>query len=992
MKKFLLTVFTFICVTINAQLDTEHWFAPMAARTGLSAPQSFFYLSTNETTPFQIDIYSGNVFYMSTTVSKNNPVQFIVPADYMMIANQNFIMNVSNKGFYLKGEKKFYATFRFSITNHAEIITSKGLAGLGTKFYAAMAPLTAQNDFTNSTIGVTATENNTTVTVSGYNPAVVFADGTSSPTKTFTLNKGQSYILETVSLDGIANLTGLVGAKIESDKPISVTNGNYNGFYINQPYNGADILMDQSVPVERLGKDFVVVKGNGPISSQMEKVLIVATEDNTTYSVNGVASGVTLNAGQYKLIESGSYINQGGNHYNIGISSTKNIYVYQLLAGVSSGTITATGGFNYIPPVNCFLPNKVDEIGMINKIGNTVYDTKLNIITQSGATVTLNGNAIASSDGPYPVSGNPNWVSYSVPNVSGNITVNSTKSVTAGIIGGSGAVGYGGFFSGFSTVPSIVKTGDCFTGITLQVDSSFDSYQWYLNGVAIPGATTYFINPELYGAGNYTCSITKNNCDTKVTPVYNYVSCPPIVTTTFDIGNCNTKIITPALTNSTQQINQSQTLITSQPSLGTVSVNNVTGQISYTPVPGLINDVTDSFSYYIEGNGSPAAFQYFQVNFNIDVLQVNNATVTTCNTIGTTGIFDLTSASVTTDPGATVTYYSNPGLTVPISVPTSYSSPAGVAYAKIISMYGCFNSALLTLTVNPTPNINTANFNANLCDDNLDGTINVDFSTITPQIVTNPGSFSVKYYLDQADANIGNNNILPIIWSYSTNTTVYVRVESIAGCPPLFGQINFTIGNKIALSTQDFSTFVCDTNWDVTENVDLNNYKNNFSTDPAVSVTFYSTLANAQNATGAIAANQTISPTQVFYLRFQSTAGCANVAKLTLTLDQLTANNASINACAGATGQALFDLTAPVLTTAPGATVTYFSDAALSIPISVPTAYPSAGGTVYAKVTSQYGCSKVTLITLSVNPSPNINTANFNANLCDDNLDGIINI
>ncbi|KQS94335.1 T9SS type B sorting domain-containing protein [Chryseobacterium sp. Leaf394] len=992
MKRFLLSIFAFLCLSLNAQLDTDHWFAPMAAKAGTANLQSVLYLSTNETTPFSVQIYNNNTVFTTVQVSKNNPAQVSIPEGFMFATDQADLFTPNSMGIFVKGSKRFFANFRFSVTNHAEIITSKGLASLGTTFYAAMAPLTGNNYYINSMIGITATEDNTNVVVSGYNPNVLFSDGISAPTRTFTLNKGQSYILDAVSSDAAENMNGLVGAKIESTKPISVTNGNFNGIYTNNNFTNNDILMDQAVPVDKLGKDFALVKGNGSLTTGMETALIVATENNTTFTINGTASGVTLNAGQYFLLPVNYYILQGNGVYNMGITATKNVYVYQLLAGASSGTEYATGGFNFIPPLSCFMPNQIDEIAQINRIGNTTYATKLNILTQTGATVTINGANVAATTGPYPVPGNANWVTYSVPNVTGNITVNSTKSVTAGIAAGSGAVGYGGYFAGFSSVPAITKTGDCYLGVVLQVDSSYDAYQWFLNGQPISGATSYSINPETYGPGNYTCQITKNNCETKLTAIYAYTSCPAIPTATYTIGSCQNKQISPTLVISTQTMVPSSVTVVQTPVSGATSVNSSTGQITYTPNATLTADVADSFIYSVQGNGNPADIEYFKVIINVDVLQINNATLSVCTNANGAGTFNLNSAVLTSDTGTTTTYYADSALAIPIGNANSYSSSATTVYANVTSQYGCSKVAQITLDLNQSPNINTANFNANLCDDNLDGIINVNFTTVTPQIVTNSANFTVKYYLSQADATAGNNTNLPNNWTYTANTTVYVRVESTNGCPPAFGQINFTIGTKITLLTQDYSTLVCDTNWDGTENVDLNNFKNNFTADPAVSLSFYSTLANAQNGTTAISSNQTIAPSQVFYVRFQSTNGCPNVAKLTLTLDQIVTSNATLTACGDAAGNASFNLTTAVVTSTAGTAITYFGDAALTIPLLPPTNVVSWGTTVYAKVTSTFGCTRVAQIALVVNPSPNINTANFNGAICDDNLDGTVNV
>ncbi len=887
MKKLLLAICTFLCLLCNAQLDTDHWFAPMSSKAGTNGLQGYLYLSTNETTPFSVQIYNNNTLYTTVQVSKGNPAQVSIPNYFLITDNPGDLFTPNAMGMYVKGSKKFFANYRFSLQNHAEIITSKGLAGLGTTFYAGMAPLTGVAFYVNSMIGVTATEDNTSVVVSGYNPNVVFSDGSSSPTKTFVLNKGQSYILDAVSTDSNYNLNGLVGAKIEATKPISVTNGNFNGIYTNLNFTNNDVLMDQAVTVERLGKDFVVVKGNGSVFSEMETALIIATEDNTQLTINGTGTGITLNAGQYYMVPSSNYIYQGGtDNYNMGISATKNIYVYQLLAGVSGGNEYPTGGMNFIPPLSCFMPNKIDEIGFINRIGSQNYSTRLNIITQTGATVTLNGSAIAAANGPYPVNGNPDWVTYSVPNVTGTITVNSTKSVTAGIAAGSGAVGYGGYFAGFSSIPVITKTGDCYTGILLQVDNTYDGYQWYLNGSPISGATSYSINPEIYGAGTYTCLVTKNNCESKLTTGYDYTLCPPITTTTYNIGSCNTKVISPAFTTSSQNITPSHTSIVAAPTSGTATVNSVTGEITYTPNPGLTTDATDTFIYYVEGNGNPADFEYFKIIINIDVLQTTNGTLTSCADASGNGTFDLTSVSTSPDPGTTVQYYTNSVLTgAPIAAPATYNGPAGTIYANVTSQYGCTKTAQITLTTISSPNINTSNFNATLCDDNFDGIVNVNFSNITPVIVTNSASFNVRYYLNQTDANAGNTNTLPINWTYTANTTVYVRVDVLTGnCPAAFGQINFKIGNKITLLTGTAAADVCDNDISGSESVNLNDYKNLFTTDPGVTLTFHATLANAQAGTNAISPIQTITSTSTFYIRFTSATECPNTGVLTLNL------------------------------------------------------------------------------------------------------------
>jgi hypothetical protein len=87
---------------------------------------------------------------------------------------------------------------------------------------------------------------------------------------------------------------------------------------------------------------------------KLEGAIIVATENNTEIRLNDNPTPVaTLNEGQYYRVSAMNYVLNGPSHHNMYIKSSKNVYVYQLLSGIADND--ATEGFNYIPPLNCFL-------------------------------------------------------------------------------------------------------------------------------------------------------------------------------------------------------------------------------------------------------------------------------------------------------------------------------------------------------------------------------------------------------------------------------------------------------------------------------------------------------------------------------------------------------------------------------------------------------------------------------------------------------------
>jgi gliding motility-associated-like protein len=710
MKKFLLSLvlIVFAVNTLFAQRDTDHWFAPYFDSSSTSATNyaHALYFSTDSTTPFEVKIYSNNAVIGTVTISKSSPQVFTLGAQYIRTSAASSAAVATNLGVYTKGTRPYFASLRIYNISHGEIVTSKGKAGIGMHFYAAATPMTVSSSLNNFTTGIMATEDNTHVTVTGYDLNVSFINNTTPPLiMTVTLNKGQSYILAGLG-NIVANQTGFIGAKIDADKPISVTNGNANGFYATTTSSdGSDLIMDQSVPLERLGNEFAMVKSISTSTSNMEGGIIIATENNTDIYINNSTTPVAqIDEGEYYRILANAYATQTGGHSNIYVRTTKNVYLYQL---VGSGAANNTGGYNYIPPLNCFLPRKIDEIGKINEMPTFTgaVDLKLNILTEAGAAVTVNGVTPTAAQGPFPLTGNTQWVTYAIQGITGNVTITSTKAVTAGVNGGYNTAGYGGYFAGFSSIPVIAKqTGECIPGIILEVDDSFETYQWYLNGNPIAGATANTYTPTQ--AGNYTVRITVGSCPPAVTPVYKVFTCLEESVKPMTVCEGYQAII-PTFTNSNQSYVPSTVTIVTPPINGTATIDPITGVINYTPNTGFFGN--DTLVYKFCGN-APEFIDCEQVTVNLTVSSspvVNPATLRSCfledNPV--TALFNLTAAGVTVTPGITKKYYPSPtdaiNGTNEITTPTAYIAPNGVVYVKVINTNGCYRVAEVTLVVLP---------------------------------------------------------------------------------------------------------------------------------------------------------------------------------------------------------------------------------------------------------------------------------------------------
>ena len=490
MRYLLISSFILSVFNCFAQLDTAHWIPPLHAGLNGQIADHYVYLSTPEIVPFTVTISDGSgVILASPTISNNTPFAFFAgngqTSGSPLFVNRASLNTVlTNRGLKLVASENFYASVRVRSNNQADWAVSKGMAGVGTEFRFGGFPQFnvgpgGNPSNRNFVMGIMATQNNTSITVSDYNPAVTL-DGVpvflAPPTFTITLNQGETYVVAG-GTDFAPNQNGFIGALIQADKPIALNNGNMNGTIHPTNTMNQDMGIDLSIPVERLGKEYIFVEGNGnPI---MEQPIIIAHQDSTKIFVNGSSTPIaTINAGNFFLIPNTNY--QGTNHRNMFVKTSKPVYAYQALAATSSAD--NDGGLVLVPPFSCFLPDSIDLIPLIDSIGATKYQSSLLITTEFGTTVQVNGIPLAN---PEPVLGT-NWQTYKTDTLSGNIKITSTGGVTASVLGVASPAGYAGYFSGFSSIPlasDFIFSDTCFSSVTsfnaiFDIQFTLDSIGW----------------------------------------------------------------------------------------------------------------------------------------------------------------------------------------------------------------------------------------------------------------------------------------------------------------------------------------------------------------------------------------------------------------------------------------------------------------------------------------------------------------------------------
>lgn len=202
--------------------------------------------------------------------------------------------NVGNKGIYIKSTNDITAYYEVNSTTcncNPEFFSLKGRNAIGNEFYVpsqlTWSVDTIRHPNAKAGFDIVATQNNTTVTVT---PAKALIGHPANVPFTITLNRGQSYACIALYRNGPSMLNG---SKVVSDKPVAVTA--YEDLLFSDGAC-ADLAGDQLIPTSIFGTEFAVVRGN---LTTRDKVIITATQNNTSIYLNGNAAPVTtINAGQ----------------------------------------------------------------------------------------------------------------------------------------------------------------------------------------------------------------------------------------------------------------------------------------------------------------------------------------------------------------------------------------------------------------------------------------------------------------------------------------------------------------------------------------------------------------------------------------------------------------------------------------------------------------------------------------------------------------------
>ncbi|MDC0654770.1 T9SS type B sorting domain-containing protein [bacterium] len=517
-KSFLLIIFFIFNVNcLFSQISKVHYIPPLTSNSGSIADQ-YIYLSTPSEADVDYDIQIIGGGTISGTFNNTSPIRYDIGNgnNTQLTVNSNLSASViNNRGYIITASCPIYVSVRYNAGFQGGAFTSKGTAGLGTHFRTAMMPMgdrttaVQQNDFL-SYVSIIASEDNTIIKASFPNANgssnILNIGGYNGVPVEVELMKGESYIfaVEASNSNVQNNRFALFGALIQSidengiedpTKPIAVTVGSSNGTFA-QSSNGRDQGVDQIVPVEKVGHEYIFVRTAG--NNDFENVILVADKNNTQIYLNDQTTVYeTLNAGDFVIIEGDKYsaTGIGANMYVRTQGDTHPVFAYQGVGIDGSGNaVNANQGMFFVPPISEDAQDDINNIAQIDKIGDKNYEGSISIVFKKDATLEINTGSDESGTYTYTaydttslfpneVIGKPGYLTLSIADLVGDIQVKSNDELYVAYYNRSDYATSGGFYAGFATPPStsidltLQSLGTC-----VEVDPTTGEYIFNGNG------------------------------------------------------------------------------------------------------------------------------------------------------------------------------------------------------------------------------------------------------------------------------------------------------------------------------------------------------------------------------------------------------------------------------------------------------------------------------------------------------------------------------
>ena len=528
MRKKYLLLFLFVLFASSAfsQISKTHYIPPITTDSGnAQITASYIYISTPSVTNVKYTIQEiGGTIVRDDEINNSSPYRYDVPGTgtTQLVASKNSIGSViTNRGYIISADCPIYVSVRYNVPNQAGAFTSKGAAGLGTHFRTAMYPngtlfnAVQANDFL-SYVSILATKNNTKIraTLPNANAATEILVGGVQVNYTgpieIDLDENESYIIgvESASTNPANNRFALFGALIESidssgnnnvDNPIIVNVGSANG-KIGTNTSQRDQGVDQLVPIDKVGHEYIFVRGNG--SDVVENIIVVADIDGTEiYLKDDTASTQTLNAGDFMIITGDNYsgTSDGDNLYVRTQGDTHPLYAFQIIGG--DGSSEANTGLIFVPPLSEDAQDDIDNIADIDELGGPVDSGGISIVFKDGASLEIfeDTGVVFDYSGftQKDVIGKTGYKTLNIPDLKGNVSVLSDDELYVSYYNRTGWATSGGYYAGFATPPGaaisldLESLGACVefdpatgdykfngTGFQMNNPSFFDEWEW----------------------------------------------------------------------------------------------------------------------------------------------------------------------------------------------------------------------------------------------------------------------------------------------------------------------------------------------------------------------------------------------------------------------------------------------------------------------------------------------------------------------------------